>query len=142
MMLHRALEQESHRFEAAMRMRIEPALIARTDLFGTKVIEHQKRAGIVQIRSRKRSQHSQSGRRLGVVAVDHAQRAARLQPCFHFQNSSHCNLLSGAHAISNNSISALSPFSMTTADSPLALSASPAPSGWPFTVAIPRATCT
>src|SRR5574341_543408 len=140
MVLHRALEQQCHRFEAAMRMRIEPAFIARTDALGPEVIEHQERAGVVQIRSRKRAQHAQSRRRFGVVAVDHAQRAARLHPCIHFHSGGHRNLLSGAHARSNNSISALSPLSMTISDSPLALIASPAPSAWPFTVAAPRAT--
>ena len=74
MVLHRALEQERHGFETAVRMRVEPALVAGTNALGPEVVEHQERARVVELRARKRTQHIEARRRLRWMAFHHAQR--------------------------------------------------------------------
>src|SRR5258708_26817390 len=76
-----------------------------------------------------------------LVALERVHRAP--VPEEHHRHSrilaSHCG---GAHARSNSRTSAPSPFSSTISEVVVAFSASPASSGWPFTVNRPRATCT
>src|SRR5882672_653699 len=132
MVLHRALEQEGHGFETAMRMRIEPAFVSGPNAVGSKVVQHQERAGVVELRARKGTQHVQPRGRLRGKALHHAQCGPGLDLCIGCNNSVHGLFLS-LQFRSNNSTSAWSPLSMTTSDSPSILSASPEPSGWPLT---------
>src|SRR5258706_4162468 len=141
MMLHRALAQERHGLVTAMRMRIEPAFVAGTNAVGPEVVEHQEGARVIELRTRKWTQYIQARRRLRAMALHHAQRGPGLGLRSGCNDGIHGNILS-LQFRSNNSTSALSPLSMTTSDSPSILSASPEPSGWPFTLTLPRATCT